>query len=154
MAITITDFDEIGYTHSSAQEVVCRLRNGNWYGEYSSYYGHFDGLSEYVRYADRLCGNVFILSSRGESETVRLRQALPDANFIYPQLHRPAVGRYEFESGYKPNRYEINVRRKAPFAMCIAHTSAEFRKVMAPYLIDGRRFIMNDDIFMLLSMRF
>lgn len=154
MAITITDFDEIGYTYSSAQEIVVQLRNGNWFGEYSHYYGHFDGLDQYVVLANRLCGKVFILTGRGEGESVRLRQSFPDCHFIYPLLHRPNDFA-EFPSGVMPNRYEKDVRRQAPFVMCIAYASDEFRKVMGPYLLDDeRRFIMNDDIFMLMSMCF
>lgn len=158
MGIDTDDFDEVGYTHADFTEVVVRLRSGGWFGQYSRYFSlNHDCCRDdkYTKLADRLCGNVFILTSRGESESVRLNQAMPDANFIYPQMHRPDDWCEFVGEDYQPNVYELNVRRKAPFKMCLDHVTEEFRNTLRPYMADGGRvFWMNDDVFMLMKMKF
>ena len=151
MIIDITDFEEVGYASVQFQEVVVFTRKGIYYGPLSKWF--LRKPEPYTVLAHRLCGNVFILTGDGESESVRLRQAMPTANFVYPTLHRPD-DYSEFNGGYQPNVYELNARRRAPFRMSIDDQSTEeFKKVMRPYC-DGRQFKMDDEVYMLMKMRF
>jgi hypothetical protein len=158
MIIDIDDFDEVGYVTGQLQEVIVRLRSRDgWFGPFSRYFDnrtfnpHTYG---YESLAHRLCGNVFILTSRGESESVRLNQALPTANFIYPQLHRPQDWSEFVGIERRPTVYEQNVRRIAPFRMVVDYVTPDFRKALAPYMPDGRTFLMDEELFMLMKMRF
>lgn len=151
MIIDINDFDEVGYAAGQFQEVVVLTRKGIYYGPMSKWF--LRKPDPYTPLAHRLCGSVFMLTPDGEGESVRLRMAMPTANFIYPTLHRPD-DYSEFNGGYQPNQAELNARRRMPFRMSIDDQSTEeFQRVMAPYC-DGRQFRMNEDVFMLMKMRF
>lgn len=151
MVIEDTDFDDVYLAHS---EVFVRLYDGTWLGSLSGYYASSENrIPEYpIKIAERMCGSVFILTDRGENEVVRLRQCLPHLNFIHPQLRfspHPGEPRYT-------TPYERAANRPSPFKMVMSHVSDEFREFIRPYLVadDPRLMWMNDDVFMLLKLRF
>ena len=117
----------------------------------------FDDIG--TKLATRLCGSVFILTGDGETEGVRLRQTLPHLNFIYPQIRfKPQRDDPEYRTPY-----ERDANRPAPFRMTMEQVTEEFRRFVAPYYADAeysspefppRLFWINEEVFMLLKMKF